>query len=131
MPDVMIMNDRPLDPYIVLELNPAASQAQITRAYRALLLRYHPDTRGPQDPVSAAAADTALRQVIAAYATLRDPEHRARHDQAATTDQRNRQAHTIKAHYLREAHRAWPHAETLSIRVSPVRWHSRRMRYIA
>ncbi|MBC2644475.1 MULTISPECIES: J domain-containing protein [unclassified Rhodococcus (in: high G+C Gram-positive bacteria)] len=68
------------DPYRVLGLSPSASQADIASAYRRLLRRHHPDTRTgqPADP----AADEHLQHVLTAYALLRDPEHRAAHDQA-------------------------------------------------
>lgn len=38
-------------------------------------------TRGTQHNQSAATADSALRQVLAAYAVLRDPDRRAAYDQ--------------------------------------------------
>ncbi|BAH56158.1 DnaJ domain-containing protein [Rhodococcus opacus] len=71
------------DPYRVLGLSPSASQADIASAYRRLLRRHHPDTRTPQraDP----AADEHLQHILTAYAQLRDPDHRAYHDQAKPT----------------------------------------------
>ena len=68
------------DPYRVLGLSTSASQADIASAYRRLLRRHHPDTRThhPTDP----AADEYLQQVMTAYALLRDPDHRAAHNQA-------------------------------------------------
>jgi curved DNA-binding protein CbpA len=67
------------DPYDVLGLAPDASQAEVTSAYRSLLRQHHPDTRDLRaDP---AAADSALRRVIAAYLLLKDPERRARYHQ--------------------------------------------------
>jgi hypothetical protein len=57
------------DPYAVLGVSPSASQAEIVRAFRALLLATHPDTR---DPATAQGADSRLQQLLAAYSRLRD-----------------------------------------------------------
>lgn len=68
-------DDRP-DPYTVLGVPSTASRREITQAFHRLLRRYHPDTRS-----TTAHADD-LRQLIAAYAVLRDPARRADHDLA-------------------------------------------------
>ena len=65
------------DPYLVLGVSPTATQAEITHAYRDRLRAHHPDTRHP--PASKT-ADDDLRQVVAAYALLRDPARRADYD---------------------------------------------------
>ena len=81
------------DPYLVLGVSPTATQAEITHAYRTRLRAHHPDTR--QTP-SSQTADEHLRQLLAAYALLRDPTRRADYDRAnrphrqATTTQPNR-----------------------------------------
>jgi curved DNA-binding protein CbpA len=67
------------DPYLVLGVSPTATQAEITHAYRDRLRAHHPDTRHP--PASKT-ADDDLRQVVAAYALLRDPARRADYDRA-------------------------------------------------
>ena len=67
------------DPYLVLGVSPAATQADITHAYRTRLRARHPDTRHP--PASQT-ADDDLRQVLAAYNLLRDPARRADYDRA-------------------------------------------------
>ena len=67
------------DPYLVLGVSPTATQAEITHAYRTRLRTHHPDTRRP--PASRT-ADDDLRQVLAAYALLRDPARRADYDRA-------------------------------------------------
>ena len=67
------------DPYRVLGVSPTATQAEITHAYRARLRAHHPDTR--QTPTSQT-ADERLRQLLAAYALLRDPTRRADYDRA-------------------------------------------------
>ena len=69
------------DPYLVLGVLPTATQAEITHAYRTRLRAHHPDTR--HTPPSQTADDN-LRQVLAAYALLRDPARRADHDRATT-----------------------------------------------
>jgi curved DNA-binding protein CbpA len=65
------------DPYLVLGVSPTATQPEITHAYRTRLRAHHPDTRRP--PASRT-ADDDLRQVLAAYALLRDPSRRADYD---------------------------------------------------
>ena len=65
------------DPYLVLGVSPTATQAEIIHAYRTRLRAHHPDTRRP--PASRT-ADDDLRQVLAAYALLRDPARRAEYD---------------------------------------------------
>lgn len=76
------------DPYAVLGLAPTATADEITRAYRNQVRTLHPDTRGT--PESNPPLDDRLRQVLAAYAVLRDPERRARYDRAATRYDRYR-----------------------------------------
>jgi curved DNA-binding protein CbpA len=70
-----------LDPYLVLGVSPTATQAEITHAYRTRLRAHHPDTRHTLSPQT---ADDNLRQLLAAYAVLRDPARRADYDRAAT-----------------------------------------------
>lgn len=86
-----VMRENP-DPYAVLGVTPTATQAEITHAYRTQLRSLHPDTR--HAPAQAAAvADPRLRHILAAYAALRDPHHRADDDrtaQPATTTQPRR-----------------------------------------
>jgi curved DNA-binding protein CbpA len=65
------------DPYLILGVSPAATQAEITHAYRSRLRAHHPDTRRS---LSSQTADDRLRQVLAAYALLRDPARRADYD---------------------------------------------------
>ena len=67
------------DPYLVLGVSPTATQAEITHAYRTRLRAHHPDTR--HTPPSQT-ADDDLRQVLAAYALLRDPARRADYHRA-------------------------------------------------
>ena len=74
------------DLYGVLGVARTASPAQISRAYRTLLHTHHPDTRNHNTRNSDADVDAgrnhdlALRQVLAAYAILHDPQRRADYD---------------------------------------------------
>jgi len=71
------MSTQPTDLYAVLGLLPDASTAHISRAYRALLREYHPDTRTIEHAEQATASDSALQQILSAYAVLGDPDRRA------------------------------------------------------
>ena len=76
------MKNERSDLYAVLGVLPTATQTEISHAYRALLRKHHPDTRAgvigtEADP------DDALRQVIAAYAVLRDATRRAEYDRTS------------------------------------------------
>jgi len=66
------------DLYATLGVRPSATQAEISHAYRALLRRYHPDTR-PDDESQNATSDAALQHVLAAYTVLSDPATRQRY----------------------------------------------------
>ena len=68
------------DHYAILGVDPDATDAQITHAYRALLRRHHPDTRVSTNGEEAATDDTRLRHVLAAYTVLHDPQQRADYD---------------------------------------------------
>ena len=63
------------DPYTTLGVARSADAAQLKAAYRRLALQYHPD-RNPGDK----AAEERFKEISEAYATLRDPELRARFD---------------------------------------------------
>ena len=62
-------------PYQVLGVPQTASVDEIKAAYRRLALKYHPD-RNPGDR----SAEARFKEISEAYATLRDPEARARFD---------------------------------------------------
>jgi curved DNA-binding protein CbpA len=68
-----------VDPYAVLGVAPTATQAEITHAYRRHLRDHHPDLRPPEPD---APADDRLREILGAYALLRDPIRRAAYDRA-------------------------------------------------
>lgn|GEM_PF-2017788 len=67
------------DPYAVLGVPRTATQAEITHAYRRHLRDYHPDRRAGD---CNSGADERLRQILAAYALLRDARRRAAYDRA-------------------------------------------------
>ena len=64
-----------MDLYIVLGLQPTATDTDIKRAYRRLARRFHPDIN-PGDRT----AEARFRQVLEAYETLIDRERRTRYD---------------------------------------------------
>ena len=70
------------DPYTVLGVTKDADATQIKAAYRQLAMKYHPD-RNPGDK----SAEERFKEISEAYATLRDPEHRARFDRYGQTGQ--------------------------------------------
>jgi len=72
-----------LDPYRILGVSPTATRSEITHAFRSRLRAHHPDTR--QEPYPHI-ADEQLRQVLAAYALLRDPVRRTDYDRVSAAD---------------------------------------------
>jgi curved DNA-binding protein CbpA len=68
----------PENPYTLLGVTPKATQAEITRAYRAQLRALHPDTRS-----TPTVSDKKLSDVLAAYELLRNPDQRAAYDHTA------------------------------------------------
>lgn len=61
--------------YTTLEIAPAASEAEIKKAYRKLARQYHPDVN--KDPK----AEEKFKEINAAYEVLSDKEKRAKYDQ--------------------------------------------------
>jgi curved DNA-binding protein CbpA len=62
------------DPYEILGVSPAASEAEIRAAYIAGAKRFHPDV------VGAAESGEQMRQLNLAYEILKDPTMRAQYD---------------------------------------------------
>ncbi len=73
-----------VDPYAVLGVEPDATQAEISSAFRRLVRRHHPDLRDAPAPTpdddGGRAGDADLGRILSAYALLRDPDRRAQHD---------------------------------------------------
>lgn len=76
-------NDGPPDYYGRLGVPPSASRDEIQEAYRLRARETHPD-RNPDDP----AAAKRFQRVKTAYQVLRDPERRARYDDARAAQRR-------------------------------------------
>jgi curved DNA-binding protein CbpA len=70
--------------YEILGVPVTATAREITRAYRGLLRRFHPDTRQENhDGGTAGPRDTErLHAIMQAYAVLSDPAKRAAYDRA-------------------------------------------------
>lgn len=63
------------DYYAILNVDRAASQEDIKRAYRKLARKYHPDVSKEPE------AETRFKELNEAYEVLKDPEKRAAYDQ--------------------------------------------------
>ncbi len=81
------MGNSHADYYGILNVPVAATAREITRAYRGLLRRFHPDTRQVnRDGGTSAAGDLQrLHEIMQAYAVLSDPAKRAAYDRARRT----------------------------------------------
>ena len=85
------------DPYAVLGVPRDATQPLIDQAYRALVRRYHPDSR-PTAGDLAATDDTRLADVMAAYLVLGKPERRAVFDRRNLTASAPAQEAPVRRH---------------------------------
>ena len=64
------------DYYEVLGVEKTVSQDQLSRAYRKLAIKYHPDSnQGDEDAIA------MFKEAAEAYEVLNDPQTRARYDQ--------------------------------------------------
>jgi DnaJ-class molecular chaperone len=72
------MNADPRGYYAALHLTPAATQAEIQRAFRALIRVHHPDVGRSRPGEEGRGAD--VRNILAAFAVLRNPLTRAEYD---------------------------------------------------
>jgi curved DNA-binding protein CbpA len=68
-------DDTPVDYYELLQLSPNAEPETISRTYRLLAQRYHPDNQETGN-------EARFRELHDAYAILSDPERRAKYDVA-------------------------------------------------
>jgi curved DNA-binding protein CbpA len=101
------------DPYAVLGLTPKATQAEITHAYRRRLREHHPDLHSAEP---ASPADERLREILAAYALLRDAPRRAAYDRAHPARGDAGPTRIAVKHVK-------PTGEQPDLRAGPVRWH--------
>jgi len=67
-----------MDYYEILEVSPRASYEVIRNAYRALALKYHPDTNRIDDKET---AEEKMKQINLAYQVLYNPNTRAEYDE--------------------------------------------------
>lgn len=72
------MDTDPSGYYAALHLTPAASQADIQRAFRALIRLHHPDVVSFHAGQEGGGVD--VRSILAAFTVLRDPVARAEYD---------------------------------------------------
>lgn len=65
--------------YKVLQVDPAAEPEVISKAYKALSLKYHPDRA---NGIDAAEANRQMQRINQAYAVLGNPERRKEYDRS-------------------------------------------------
>jgi curved DNA-binding protein CbpA len=112
------------DYYDVLRVKPAASQQEISRAYRVLMRTLHPDLDGGATDGAKAGGDPShgeLLQIMQAFAVLRDPARRAAYDRSRTGISA-RGAGPIVIPVRKVSRPDVPAGST--IRITPVRWES-------
>jgi hypothetical protein len=78
--------------YSVLGLHSRATKADVTKAYKSLALKFHPD-KAPSDAVRPA-SEALFKRVAEAYAILKDTAKRAAYD-ASLTASRIRRTHSM------------------------------------
>ncbi|MBT2532273.1 J domain-containing protein [Arthrobacter sp. ISL-48] len=113
------------DYYTALGVAPAATQQEISRAYRALMRTHHPDVDGGAAaggaPADQALQDAELLKIMQAFAVLRDPQQRAAYDHSISGRIPDGAApQNIPVRKVRRP--AGPARHT--IRITPVRWES-------
>lgn len=108
------------DYYDVLGVKPAASQQEISRAYRALMRTHHPDLDG-RAAESGEPYHRELLQIMQAFAVLRDPARRAAYDRNRTGTI-TPAAGPVVIPVRKVQQRDKPAGST--IRITPVRWES-------
>ncbi|MEU4196235.1 J domain-containing protein [Kribbella sp. NPDC026611] len=111
------MTERPPDPYALLGVTVDASGDDLDRAFRRLVRRLHPDTRGM--PESDEYADQRLQELLTAYATLRDPIRRTAYDRTRPAPTNNVR---IRRTYGAQPEATDPTRPEPAIRLGPVYW---------
>jgi DnaJ-class molecular chaperone len=108
------------DYYAVLGVKSAASQQEISRAYRALMRTHHPDVDGVMGD-DRDVHDAELLQIMQAFAVLRDPAPRAAYDRSrAGTGAQGTLPIVIPVRKV--SRRKVPAGST--IKITPLRWES-------
>ncbi len=109
------------DPYQVLHVGPSATPREVARAFRALVRSRHPDTSVAEAPPGTPGSTAQeLREIMEAYALLRDPARRAAYDKQRATPTPPAVARPAKA---RTHAPAGPITGPVLI-IGPVRWES-------
>jgi DnaJ-class molecular chaperone len=125
------------DYYAVLRVTPAASQQEISRAYRALMRTHHPDLDGGAADGGELARGELLH-IMQAFSVLRDPASRAAYDRSRTDTSASTSASANagtsapgarpmvipvrKVNVRKVDRRGMPAGNTF--RITPVRWES-------
>ena len=73
----MVQSEYKRDYYEVLGVDKNASEAEIKKAFRKMVLKYHPD-RNRDNPKE---AEEKMKEVNEAYSVLSDPKKKAQYDQ--------------------------------------------------
>ncbi|WP_442543040.1 J domain-containing protein [Arthrobacter sp. KN11-1C] len=117
------------DLYDILHIAPTATAREVTRAYRALIRGLHPDTRaarehptgpGPTEPGTKTQDEPQeLRDIMAAYAILGNPERRAAYDRAHPSPASNATPQRPGAATVRISGQLLP---ATSLLIGPVIW---------
>ena len=74
------------DLYSVLGVNKNATEEEIKKAYRKLVLKYHPDKWGDKSEAEQKQAEKKFKEISEAYGILSDKEKRQNYDLFGTTD---------------------------------------------
>ena len=68
-----------INPFLVLEIDEAASRDEVEVAYRALVKQWHPDRVATRTAEEQAAAADRMAEITYAYQLLTDPDVAAKH----------------------------------------------------